>query len=223
MSTISLFPLHTVLFPGMPLSLRVFEERYILMINRCLAQNQPFGVVSIRQGQEASGPLPQPQRIGCLANIIHVERLEKGRFNLIAIGDERVMINELDLSNPYLAAFIDTLPMPVISTRNIQRGVLGLRPWINAYIDLVSTLHPESAQPELLLSPADFPEDPQELLYMAASILQLPVEEKQKLLESETAEMLLVQVSRLYRREMAILRQLGRMSAETTLQTATLN
>jgi Lon protease-like protein len=223
MAHINLFPLHTVLFPGMPLSLRIFEERYILMINRCLDQNEPFGVVAIRQGMEANGPLPQPQQIGCRANIIHVERLEHGRFNIIAIGDERFAIQEIDTANPYLAAEVENLPMILTPTMNIERGVMALRPWINAYLDLVSTLHPENAQPELLLSPSDFPEDPLALIYMAAAILQIPLEEKQKLLEEEMGNQLLFHVSRLYRREMAILRQLGRISAINTPQTAALN
>jgi len=58
MYELALFPLFTVLFPGMPLHLRIFEPRYRLMIKRCLDANQPFGVVLIRKGEEARDPWP---------------------------------------------------------------------------------------------------------------------------------------------------------------------
>src|SRR6266508_1288840 len=49
-----ILPLNTVLFPGAPLQLHIFEERYRLMIGRCLEQRSPFGVVLIRKGGEIS-------------------------------------------------------------------------------------------------------------------------------------------------------------------------
>ena len=46
---IPLFPLRTVLYPGGPLPLRIFERRYIDMISRCLKAEEPFGVLLIRE------------------------------------------------------------------------------------------------------------------------------------------------------------------------------
>jgi Lon protease-like protein len=57
MFELPLFPLNTVLFPGMPLTLHIFEDRYKRMIRTCLKTRQPFGVVLVRHGQEAFGPL----------------------------------------------------------------------------------------------------------------------------------------------------------------------
>ena len=65
-----LFPLNTVLFPNMVLPLHVFEERYKLMINTCLAQDKPFGVVLIYSGTEAGGPAV-PHSVGTVARIAH--------------------------------------------------------------------------------------------------------------------------------------------------------
>ncbi len=78
MFEIPLFPLNTVLFPGTPIHLHIFEERYKQMINLCLQEQRPFGVVLIRNGMEALGPLAEPFHIGCTAEIAHVERLEDG-------------------------------------------------------------------------------------------------------------------------------------------------
>jgi Lon protease-like protein len=89
MSTeLSLFPLNIVLFPGMVLPLHVFEERYKVMIQRCLASDTPFGVVLIQEGSEVGSPAV-PHRVGTCARIINVERLPDGRLNLLTIGEER--------------------------------------------------------------------------------------------------------------------------------------
>ncbi len=71
---IPLFPLKTVLFPGMPINLHIFEERYRLMINRCIDEQLPFGVVLIQKGEEALGPFwPNSHQVGCTAeSIIHM-------------------------------------------------------------------------------------------------------------------------------------------------------
>ena len=56
MITLPLFPLNTVLFPGIPVHLHIFEERYKEMISQCLEARVPFGVVLIKSGPEALGP-----------------------------------------------------------------------------------------------------------------------------------------------------------------------
>ena len=67
-SVIGLFPLHTVLFPGGPLPLRIFETRYTDMVRRCMREQQPFGVVLIQEGEEA-GPVATTATVGCSARI----------------------------------------------------------------------------------------------------------------------------------------------------------
>jgi len=57
MSKLPLFPLNTVLFPGMVLPLHVFEDRYKQMIGACLEDDSGFGVVLIRSGEEAARPV----------------------------------------------------------------------------------------------------------------------------------------------------------------------
>jgi Lon protease-like protein len=71
-SELPIFPLNVVLFPGMPLPLHIFEERYKSMINRCIQAGHAFGVVLIREGQEV-GPPARPHDVGTTA-VIAVER-----------------------------------------------------------------------------------------------------------------------------------------------------
>src|SRR6476469_494249 len=98
---LALFPLNTVLFPGMPLPLHIFEERYKLMIGRCIEENRPFGVVLIRSGPEVGGPAT-PHVVGTTAEISGWKRLEDGRLNLIVMGTERFRIVEVVRQEPYM-------------------------------------------------------------------------------------------------------------------------
>src|SRR5687768_16728850 len=131
MMNLPLFPLNTVLFPGMPLSLHIFEERYKEMITRCLQDNGPFGVVLIKEGIEALGPLAQPHTIGCTAQITQVQPLDEGRMNLIVIGQERFKLHSLDYALPYLAGDIAISPMAVQQPITFAAHMRRLVPLIN--------------------------------------------------------------------------------------------
>ena len=109
-----LFPLHTVLCPGVALPLHVFEERYRRMVERCVESGGPFGVVLIREGRE-TGPLDgRISRIGTTAVIREVGRLPDGRFDLMTVGGRRFRIETLtDSEEPYLIADVRYLREPV--------------------------------------------------------------------------------------------------------------
>lgn len=87
---IPLFPLNTVLFPGGPLSLRIFEPRYVDMVGRCMREGQRFGVVLIREGGE-TGPA-EFHEIGTLARIVDFNQLPEGLLGLATIGGERFRV-----------------------------------------------------------------------------------------------------------------------------------
>lgn len=85
---VPLFPLNTVLFPGGPLPLRVFEPRYLDMISRCMKEDQPFGVVLIREGPEAGGPATT-WNVGTLAKVVDWYQGSDGLLGITAVGTER--------------------------------------------------------------------------------------------------------------------------------------
>src|SRR5215210_2225209 len=95
-----LFPLNTVLFPGMPITLHIFEERYRLMIGRCLEQKIPFGVVLIREGSETSADATS-YLVGTTAQISDGVRLEDGRYYLVATGQRRFRTQYIVHRQPY--------------------------------------------------------------------------------------------------------------------------
>lgn len=84
---IPLFPLRTVLFPGGPLPLRIFEPRYIDMVSHCMKSDLPFGVLLIREGEE--GGLATTHDIGTLASITDWYQGSDGLLGVTAAGRQR--------------------------------------------------------------------------------------------------------------------------------------
>jgi len=91
---IPLFPLNTVLFPGGPLPLRVFEPRYLDMISRCMKSDSPFGVLLIREGNEV-GPAAT-HNIGTLAKVVDWYQGSDGILGITAMGTERFRLLTAD-------------------------------------------------------------------------------------------------------------------------------
>jgi Lon protease-like protein len=91
MNTIPLFPLKTVLFPGGPLRLRIFEPRYLDMVGRCMREGSSFGVAMIIEGVEAGGPATTAT-IGTSARIVDFEKLPDGLLGITAIGERRFRV-----------------------------------------------------------------------------------------------------------------------------------
>ena len=90
---IPLFPLQAVLFPGGPLPLRIFETRYLDLVRRCLREDTGFGVVLIREGQEAGGPALTFD-IGTYARIVDFSQHPDGLLGIEARGDRRFRVHE---------------------------------------------------------------------------------------------------------------------------------
>jgi Lon protease-like protein len=113
-----LFPLGTVLFPGMILPLRVFEERYRQMVTDLLAKPEPareFGVVAIRKGREVGTEnSPELHDIGCVARLRETTRHADGRFDLVTIGTRRFRLLRADDTLPYYQGEIEELPEQVL-------------------------------------------------------------------------------------------------------------
>lgn len=111
---VPLFPLHTVLCPGIALPLHIFEERYRAMIGRCLERSEPFGVVLIRDGREV-GPLAgHVADVGTLAAIRQVSRYADGRMDVVTVGTTRFRVTGLETGRePWLTGIVDDLPEPL--------------------------------------------------------------------------------------------------------------
>jgi Lon protease-like protein len=89
---IPLFPLGTVLFPGGPLPLRIFEARYIDLVRRCLREGTGFGVVLIREGEEAGDGSAEIFDVGTYARIVDFSAQPDGLLGIEARGERRFRI-----------------------------------------------------------------------------------------------------------------------------------
>jgi Lon protease-like protein len=199
MLKLPLFPLNTVLFPGMPLNLHIFEDRYKRMIQECIESSEPFGVVLIKDGLEAHGPLAIPHEIGCTARIIEVEPLSEGRMNIVALGLKRFRILSLSDLDPYLVGKVELYPLEDADPEDVMQAGKRLHPWVKRYMDIINQAGGTDLESEHL------PNDPLALAYLAAVLLQVPPAQKQQLLNAQNTSEFLGDVYDLYRREVVLL------------------
>ncbi len=203
-----LFPLNTVLFPSMVLPLHIFEERYKLMINTCLAQDKPFGVVLIYSGTEVGGPaIPHP--VGTVARIANWEWLPDGRMNILTAGERRFRIVEYASSeHPYLVGAVEYWDDEPVEFSGLSKLVDDVSHNFVDYLTLILSL----ADQALPISQLQLPVDPSMLSYHVASNLQIDMNEKQELLEEPSA------VARLQRELMLLRREGGFLQRLVSLQ-----
>jgi len=196
---LAIFPLHTVLFPGMTLPLHIFEPRYLEMIGECLTNSQPFGVVLIDSGREVGGPaVPHP--VGTVARISSAERQGGGRLHIRAVGQQRFRLLELQYDRTFLTGTIEEFPLAGAKNQPARQSARALVPWLARYLHLLGTAA------EAQLHQQDLPHDPAGVGYLAAIVAQIPMLEKQALLATHTATELLQRERAIYRREISLLR-----------------
>lgn len=210
---IPLFPLkNVVLFPGMVLPLHIFEMRYREMINRCIDERLPFGVVLIKEGQEV-GVAAVPHTMGTLAKIVRVERLEDGCLNITTIGTERFQIQTVTQQQRYLTATVRTIPTVNGSTKVAIELAQKMRPRLYQYVEWLSKANNADLKLDRL------PEEPMTLAFLVAIALQVSPAQKQTLLEQPGVPEMLVNELNLLAHENMMLRYM----VETQSQVQAMN
>ena len=113
MYELPLFPLNVVLFPGMPLPLHIFEDRYKEMMADCIREGQPFGIIHLEESTDDDDPMIGDIAVGCTAEIAQVQPLDQGRMLIMAIGRERFRVVEFNHDKPYLVGLVAPAPLNV--------------------------------------------------------------------------------------------------------------
>lgn len=179
-----LFPLNTVLYPGMPLPLHIFEPRYLEMVNFCVERHAGFGVVLIKSGAEAGEPA-EPHQVGTVARITHVEATDDNCLNIVVVGESRFRILETRCARSYLTAVAAPVSEVRESIEELASPTEQATDLFRAYLRSQLALSNQS------LSALQLPHDPSVLAYAIANAIQVPLEVKQTLLElSSTSERL---------------------------------
>jgi len=176
---IPLFPLRTVLFPGGPLPLRIFESRYIDMISHCMKHDTPFGVLLIKEGQEDG--TATTHEVGTLATITDWYQGSDGLLGVTAAGGERFRL----LSVRRQADGLNVGTVEVIADEPdmaLPEEYASLKKILESVLDDLGRLY------ETLERRFD---DAVWVTYRLIEILPIDLEEKQRFLESsETLERL---------------------------------
>jgi len=191
-----LFPLGTVLFPGLVLPLHVFEERYRRLVRDLVTEpeaERQFGVVAIREGREVgSDGVRALHPVGCIARLRRVDPYDDGRFDILSTGTQRFRLDEVDTSLPYLRGDVEILDEPAGESPAPLAGVVASA--FDAYRRALGAT-----------VSAELPEEPQSLSYLVAATMVLELSDKQRLLEAPDTTDRLRRELRLLRRETALL------------------
>jgi Lon protease-like protein len=230
---IPLFPLRTVLCPGVALPLHIFEPRYKLMVGRCLEDGSPFGVVYIREGHEVGPGELAVAGVGSVATIREAGRYPDGRYDLLVVGTGRFAIDSVDTERePYLTATVTELADVVgdvdraaeLANRSMRRFVTYLRllrpqegetaEEIDVRVEVEASDEPVETErtatddePQETRRQLLIPDDPTTLSYLLAGIVQIELPRRQALLEAETTEERLELLDRILDRELFLLRR----------------
>lgn len=217
-----LFPLGTVLFPGMVLPLHIFEERYRRLVADLLDGPEPqrFGVIAIREGHEVGvDSVTSLYDVGCVAVVRDVKRHEDGQFDLVTVGTERFRLGEVDRSLPYLRAEIEVMPDDSAAAESVAEAAgaeavasaesvtpaeaVAVRAAQVAFRDYLDALVQEGGATVRVES---LPDEPVLLSYVVAASMIIDLPERQSLLASPDAVSRLVAERGLLASESAMLR-----------------
>jgi Lon protease-like protein len=144
---IPLFPLHTVLCPGIVVPLHIFEERYRALTRHCLETGAPFGIVLIRDGREVGEASRALARVGALVEIREAGRYPDGRYDLLAAATGRFAIDSVDLASaPYMVADVTPLEDEVGDEARAERlAASAIRRFVR-YLELMRIREGESGE-----------------------------------------------------------------------------
>ncbi len=211
--TLPLFPLGTVLLPGLVLPLHIFEERYRALVGELLELPadlpRRFGVIAIRSGREV-GPHAATSlyEVGCAATLAEVRAYPDGRYDLLTIGSDRFRVADLDPdSAPYLRANVTWLP-------EIEGAAADLVPPVQSALrEYIRLLAERGARQPAVADLPEIPDEPVALSYFAATALLVDTGTKQQLLEAGNAAERLQLALSLLRRESGLLSTLPSVDA----------
>jgi|SRR5680860_30703 len=206
-----MFPLNTVLFPGVTMPLHVFEDRYRALVHHLLAipdkSARVFGIVAIREGYEVGSHGTQSvHRVGCLAQMTSVEPHADGRFDIEVVGRQRLQLHAMDTSGPYLSGTVEVLDDGKEGEAAAREAATS-RKTFAAYREQLSQLRGADVLDGAL------PDDPAYLSYSLAAACLLTLRERQSLLEVDTAQERLILLSLSLREEMRAMRAIPSLPA----------
>jgi Lon protease-like protein len=215
MPTLPMFPLNTVLFPGVTVPLRVFEDRYRAMVHRMLRVEDPtervFGSVAIREGYEIGEHGAQSLfRVGVSVQVTDIEAHPDGTFDLVGVGRDRIRLDALETSGPFPVGEVSLLPEPRVDVSEDEMELA--RATFTAYRVALAGIRADPYEGAL-------PRDPEFLSWTLAAVAPLPMLERQSLLEADDAGVRLALVTDMLREELRAMNVIPSLPATEVART----
>jgi Lon protease-like protein len=214
---VPLFPLNTVVYPGVATPLHIFEERYRSLVRELLGIEQVFdrvfGVIAIREGYEVGEHgMQSAHRIGTLVQLTEAEQYDDGRFDIEVIGRQRLRVLESEqTAGEFLRGEVELLTD--VDEPGAVEEAARARSTFEQYRLELSDLR---GGPVLT---GDMPSDPAYLSYALASTCLLTLPQRQELLEVDSAEDRLAHLTDLMREEMRAMRAVPSLPATEVART----
>jgi uncharacterized protein len=210
-----MFPLNAVLFPGVSVPLKVFEDRYRAMVHHLLREPDPtlrqFGSVAIREGYEVGEHGAQSlYRVGCRVKLSEVESHPDGTFDVVGVGLDRIELERLDTTGAFPVGHVVPRPEPTAEVR--AEIVERARATFAAYRAALADIRPDPY-------PDALPRDPGMLSWTLAAVAPLPMHERQALLEAEDPADRLCMVTDLLRVELRAMNAIPSLPATEVART----
>lgn len=186
--SLPLFPLGSVLFPGVVLPLHVFQPRYRELVrhlmDRPAEQVREFGVVAIRRGTE-TGELDASclYPVGCSAELRQITSHPDGRYDIVSVGRRRFRLRSVvERDTPYLRAEVDWLPDRSGPDGDAARLAPNVLAAFRGYLRLLAEATSSDGGPPADAEGEQLPEDPAVLANLVAASASLTVADRQRLL-----------------------------------------
>lgn len=173
-----IFPLSVVLFPGVPLPLHIFEQRYRQMLNDIQVSNNLFGI-SYFDASTSQQEIPPAGHIGCVAEVSETQTLPDGRSNILTVGVIRYQIEEyVERGDPYLVARVSFFEDAEDDNELLRNSSREVAETFTRIARAVRTINDERAS-----LPDISDTEPQQLSFLVAAAMEVDSDLKQELLE----------------------------------------
>jgi len=216
-SPLPLFPLNTVLVPGLVMPLHIFEPRYRELVEELLAEPEEdareFGIIAVRDGKDIDRDgIAALYPVGIATILRQAERLKDGRFDIVTTGSRRFRVLGIDTSQPLIRGEVEFLDDPTdaadaLIAEDVSRRFHAYRGALSGQVAAVEEESPEAGSLD------DLPDDPTVLSYLVTAAMVLPTGERQDLLAAESTGERLQLARALLRRETGLIAALSAVPA----------
>lgn len=211
--TLPLFPLEAILYPGVLMPLRIFQPRYLQLLEELQSgPGREFGIIGLRSGSSSEViSRPDLYDVGCVATLHRVRESGDDAYDVTILGHDRFRLLDLvDEGKPYVCGRIEPFADRPSESEDAEALASENLVLFAKYVRGVASIRGRTS---IEVTEANLPADPPALSWLMASAARLPRPEKQQILETDTDVQRLRLQRVLLTRELALIDRLGSLPA----------